>query len=80
MFVFTQTVRHRDFFLPVETGPGPDDDGDGHADPPTCGPPGSASGCCWSRWSAVVGLAKVESPAIEDGVAALGFPHASSVW
>ena len=34
MFVFTQTVRHRDFFLPVETGGGPvDADGDGHADP-----------------------------------------------
>ena len=35
MFVFTQTVRHRDFFLPVERGKGPvDADGDGHADPP----------------------------------------------
>ena len=34
LFVFTQTVRHRDFFLPVEP---PDDaiDGDGHADPPS---------------------------------------------
>ena len=38
MFVFTQTVRHRDFFLPVDTtgDDGPvDADGDGHADPPT---------------------------------------------
>ena len=35
LFVFTQTVRHRDFFLPVE--PTSDDraDGDGHADPPS---------------------------------------------
>ena len=40
MFVFTQTVRHRDFFLPVETAERPaDDDGDGHADPPA-GPRG----------------------------------------
>lgn len=37
MFVFTQTVRHRDFFLPVDSDrPGPhDEDGDGHADPPS---------------------------------------------
>ena len=33
LFVFTQTVRHRDFFLPVE--PSDDLDGDGHADPPS---------------------------------------------
>src|SRR3954451_6552079 len=46
IFVFTQTVKHRDFFLPVSTGPGSgsvdrpvsgpvDEDGDGHADPPS---------------------------------------------
>ena len=37
MFVFTQTVQHRDFFLPVESGDHglPDDDADGHADPPS---------------------------------------------
>ena len=34
----------------------------------------SASGCCCVALVAVVGLAKVESPAIEDGVAAVGFP------
>src|SRR3954471_17813412 len=33
LFVFTQTVRHRDFFLPVS--PSDDADGDGHADPPS---------------------------------------------
>src|SRR5690349_14614084 len=34
IFVFTQTIKHRDFFLPVDTGEhGPvDEDGDGHAD------------------------------------------------
>jgi Ca2+:H+ antiporter len=77
MFVFTQTIRHRDFFLPVDTGRGPvDDDGDGHADPP---PPRDAwisLGLLSVSLVAVVGLAKVESPAIEDGVAAVGFPHA----
>src|SRR5918993_809520 len=39
MFVVTQTVRHRDFFLPVTAASGRrgpvDDDADGHADPPT---------------------------------------------
>src|SRR4051794_31816503 len=36
LFVFTQTVRHRDFFLPMDKPGAPGDaDGDGHADPPS---------------------------------------------
>src|SRR6478736_4664528 len=36
IFVFTQTVRHRDFFLAVPDRPGAvDEDADGHADPPS---------------------------------------------
>jgi Ca2+:H+ antiporter len=39
MFVFTQAVRHRDFFLPAESEQdqhgAADEDQDGHADPPT---------------------------------------------
>ncbi|MCW2814112.1 MAG: ionic transporter y4hA [Nocardioides sp.] len=78
MFVFTQTVRHRDFFLPVPTDPrGPrDDDGDGHADPPTDREAWTSLALLLVALVAVVGLAKVCSPAIEDGVAAVGFPHA----
>ncbi len=77
LFVFTQTVRHRDFFLPVDTGPGPvDADGDGHADPPTDREAHTSLGLLLAALVAVVGLAKVVSPTIEDGVAALGFPHA----
>ena len=77
LFVFTQTVRHRDFFLPVDTGAGPvDEDGDGHADPPTDREALTSLGLLVVALVAVVGLAKVVSPAIEDGVAALGFPHA----
>jgi Ca2+:H+ antiporter len=77
MFVFTQTVRHRDFFLPVDTGRGPvDDDRDGHADPPTNREALASLALLVVSLVAVVGLAKVESPAIEDGVAAAGFPHA----
>jgi Ca2+:H+ antiporter len=79
LFVFTQTVRHRDFFLPVPIDrPGPhDEDGDGHADPPTNRDALVALGLLLASLVAVVGLAKVESPAIEDGVAALGFPQSS---
>ena len=75
LFVFTQTVRHRDFFLPVEKGQ-VDDDGDGHADPPTVRATVTSLGLLVVSLVSVVGLAKVESPAIERGVAALGFPAA----
>jgi len=77
MFVFTQTVRHRDFFLPVDTGRGPvDADRDGHADPPPAREAWTSLALLTVSLVAVVGLAKVESPAIEDGVATVGFPHA----
>ena len=79
-FVFTQTGRHRAFFLPVGTassGPGPADaDGDGHADPPTDREAWTSAGLLLLALVSVVGLAKVESYAIEDTVAWLGFPHA----
>ena len=75
LFVFTQTVRHRDFFLPV--GPPDDVDGDGHADPPSARTAFVSLGLLTAALVAVVGLAKVESPSIESGVAALGFPAAS---
>ena len=93
MFVFTQTIRHRDFFLPVEQGQhtpmvqssgggdsfehAPVDlDKDGHADPPTNRAALASLGLLVLSLVAVVGLAKIESPAIESGVAALGFPPA----
>jgi Ca2+:H+ antiporter len=77
LFVFTQTVRHRDFFLPVEDGgPAPDEDLDGHADPPTGREATASLGLLLVALVSVVGLAKVESPPIEDVVESLGFPHA----
>jgi Ca2+:H+ antiporter len=112
MFVFTQTIRHRDFFLPVAHGQyvpmvatkaeavaaaedreavratarqerldglehePVDLDEDGHADPPTDRAALASLGLLVVSLVAVVGLAKVESPAIESGVAALGFPQA----
>ncbi len=79
LFVFTQTVRHRDFFLAVPADrPGPhDDDGDGHADPPSARDAWTSIALLVVGLVAVVGLAKVESPSIEHGVEAAGFPAAS---
>ena len=72
MFVLTQTVRHRDFFLPVrEDGEVDEDD---HAEPPTGRRALASLGLLLLALVAVVGLAKVESPAIESGVEAVGFP------
>jgi Ca2+:H+ antiporter len=77
MFVFTQTVQHRDFFLPVSGEHGiPDDDHDGHADPPSDRTALISVGLLLVALVSVVGLAKVESTVIEDVVAAVGFPHA----
>jgi len=75
LFVFTQTVRHRDFFLPVtEAGPITEEE---HAHPPS-GPAALLSvGMLLVALVGVVGLAKVESPAIKAGVDAAGFPASS---
>lgn len=76
IFVFTQTVRHRDFFLPVEHGQGPADvDGDGHADPPDDRAALTSLVLLLLGLVAVVGLAKVESYPIQEAVAAVGFPE-----
>ena len=70
-FVVTQTVRHRDFFLPVQQGQESDEV---HADPPTDRAAVGSLGLLVVALVAVVGLAKVLSPSIETGVAAAGFP------
>jgi Ca2+:H+ antiporter len=72
VFVVTQTVRHRDFFLPVLAGDAPTPDE--HAAPPTARAAVTSLGLLVVALVAVVGLAKVESPAIEAGVEAVGFP------
>ena len=71
LFVVVQTVRHRDYFLPV----GPQvEDPDEHADPPTSRQAAQSLGLLVVALVAVVGLAKIETPAIEDAVAAIGAP------
>src|SRR5215207_3925066 len=72
-FVFTQTGRHRDFFLPV-TSDGTVVADEEHADPPTNRAALFSLVLLLVALVAVVGLAKVTSPALEAGVASLGFP------
>lgn len=72
-FVMTQTVRHRDFFLPVTAG-GEVIDGDDHAEPPSGRATLTSLGLLLVALVAVVGLAKVSSPAIEAAVDGVGFP------
>lgn len=71
LFVVTQTVRHRDYFLPVTSG-GDVIEAEDHAEPPTVAATWLSLGILLVALVAVVGLAKVESPVIESGVAAAG--------
>jgi Ca2+:H+ antiporter len=70
-FVFIQTVRHRDYFLP------PDDGGeDKHAPPPQTATALISAALLIIGLVAVVGLSKVLTPAVEHAVAELGVPKA----
>jgi Ca2+:H+ antiporter len=71
VFVFVQTVRHRDYFLP-EGG----DAEDAHAAPPTARTTLVSLVLLVISLVAVVGLAKVLSPTIEGAVGAAGMPNA----
>jgi len=70
LFVFTQTVRHRDFFLPTGT----EQDDDAHDNMPSKRATAVSFGLLLISLAAVVGLTKIESPAIEAGVRVMGFP------
>ncbi|MCJ0875097.1 calcium:proton antiporter [Streptomyces sp. AP-93] len=87
LFVAVQTVRHRDYFLPVATkrirkeaaraaaaaAAGEEDE---HAEPPTARAALISLGLLLVALVAVVGNAKAVSPTIERGVADLGLPYA----
>jgi Ca2+:H+ antiporter len=77
LFVFTQTVRHRDFFLPIAQRGQPRlfDDDESHADPPSTRSALTSLVLLLVALVAVVGLAEEESPAIERVVTAAGFPQ-----
>ncbi|MGW5847482.1 calcium:proton antiporter [Streptomyces sp. NPDC055254] len=87
LFITVQTVRHRDYFLPVDTerhreeaaraaasaATGEDED---HAEPPTARAALISLGLLLVALIAVVGNAKAVSPTIEAGVAGAGLPNA----
>ncbi len=73
VFVFVQTVRHRDYFLP----PGDSANEDVHAQPPGNREALTSFGLLLVSLVAVVGLAKALSPIIERAVAAAGAPQAT---
>ena len=72
VFVFIQTVRHRDYFLPPVDAANPEV----HAEPPTNRAAWASFGLLVVSLVSVVGLAKVLSPSIERAVAAAGAPKA----
>ncbi|MEV4458937.1 hypothetical protein [Microbispora sp. NPDC049633] len=73
LFVLTQAVRHREYFVPVEPG---GDAADGHAGAPTTRAATGSLALLLTALVAVVGLAKVESPAIEAAVRVASLPQA----
>jgi Ca2+:H+ antiporter len=69
-FVFVQSVRHRDYFLPLEHRA----DEQVHAALPSVALAWASFGMLFIALAAVVGLAKLLSPSIETAVAAAGAP------
>ena len=70
VFIFVQTARHRDFFLP-EGG----ESEEPHAAPSPVLVAWLSLGLLLLSLVAVVGLAKVSAPSVERAVAAAGMPH-----
>jgi Ca2+:H+ antiporter len=74
LFVAVQTRRHRDYFLPITTS-GEVVDTEEHLEPPTGRATLASLALLLVALIAVVGLAKLESPAIESVVARANLPH-----
>jgi Ca2+:H+ antiporter len=72
IFVFIQTVRHRDYFLPAVGAANPEE----HAPPPRARDAWISFGLLLVSLVAVVGLAKMLSPTIERMVESAGAPKA----
>ena len=72
IFIFIQTVRHRDYFIPLTDAT----DMDVHAEPPTSRDAWVSFGLLLLSLVAVVGLAKMLSPTIEHAVEAANAPRA----
>lgn len=70
VFVFIQTIRHRDYFLAQSA------DEDVHPEPPSSRAALASLGLLIVALIGVVGLAKILSPVVESGVSRLGAPAA----
>lgn len=71
IFIFIQTVRHRDYFIPATDAANPDV----HAERPSVQLAWISFGLLLLSLVAVVGLAKMLSPAIENAVEAANAPR-----
>jgi Ca2+:H+ antiporter len=71
IFVFIQTVRHRDYFLPVADAANPD----AHAVPPSARAALASFGLLLVSLIAVVGLAKMLAPTLGRALNAVGAPQ-----
>lgn len=74
VFIFVQTVRHREFFLPVN--PKAAEDGDHHGPEPSGLKTGLSFGLMLVALVSVVGLAKLMSPSLEALVQEWNLPKA----
>ena len=72
IFIFVQTVRHRDYFTPLTDAANPSV----HAEPPTAWKAWMSFGLLFLSLVVVVGLAKMLSPSIEGAVEAANAPRA----
>lgn len=72
IFIFVQTVRHRDYFIPAANP----SDTEAHAAPPTAGQAKASFGLLLLSLVTVVGLAKMLSRTIERAVEAANAPRA----
>ncbi|APO67363.1 sodium/calcium antiporter protein [Rhizobium gallicum] len=70
-FIFVQTVRHRDYFLPLEA-----DNEDAHAPLPSNRTAATSAALLLVALVVVVGLAKALTPSVEAGVNWLAVPKA----
>ena len=76
VFVFVQTIRHRDYFLPVESTTEADEGEEEHAHAPSGQVALLSLGLLFVCLIAVVGLAKTVSPRLESAVESAGAPLA----
>ena len=70
-FIFVQTIRHRDYFLPVQAA-SPEQ----HASAPSAATAWLCAGLLLVALVVIVGLAKLLTPTVESAVARLGVPDA----